>query len=82
MLWPGQLRISPSPCVSARPAFAPAGPPLQRVSCSPVSRAYLLESHEGSLDIPNHRDTQVDALIEQLRLATDREEFLKVSHAL
>ena len=55
---------------------------MQRVSCSPVSRAYLLESHEGSLDIPNHRDTQVDALIEQLRLATDREEFLKVSHAL
>ncbi len=48
----------------------------------PYARAYLLESHKGSLNIPNHRDKQVDALIEQLRRATDREEFLKVSHAL
>ncbi|HXH13583.1 MAG TPA: hypothetical protein VNP04_27900 [Alphaproteobacteria bacterium] len=70
---PVQVPDQPSP----RRVFRCTG-----VADGPVSRAYLLQSHEGWLNIPNHRDTLMDALIERLRLATDREEFLKVSHAL
>jgi ABC-type transport system substrate-binding protein len=48
----------------------------------PYARAYLMETGAGSLNIPNHHDTHVDVLIEKLRRAADREEFLKVSHEL
>jgi ABC-type transport system substrate-binding protein len=48
----------------------------------PYARAYLMESTAGSLNTPNHSDTHVDALINKLRRAADREEFLRVSHEL
>jgi ABC-type transport system substrate-binding protein len=48
----------------------------------PYARAYLMETTAGSLNIPNHSDTHVDALIDKLRRAVDREEFLKVGHEL
>jgi peptide/nickel transport system substrate-binding protein len=48
----------------------------------PYARAYLMETTGGSLNIPNHRDTHVDVLIDRLRRTTDREEFLKVGYAL
>jgi ABC-type transport system substrate-binding protein len=48
----------------------------------PYARAYLMESTAGSLNIPNHSDTHVDALIDKLRRSSDPEEFLRVSHEL
>ena len=48
----------------------------------PYARAYLMETTAGSLNIPNHSDTHVDVLIDKLRRAADREEFLRVSHEL
>jgi ABC-type transport system substrate-binding protein len=48
----------------------------------PYARAYLLESHPGSLNTANHSDKHIDALIDKLRRAVDRQEFLKVSHNL
>jgi hypothetical protein len=48
----------------------------------PYARAYLLETTGGSLNIPNHRDTHVDVLIDQLRRSVDREEFLMVGYEL
>jgi hypothetical protein len=41
-----------------------------------------MESTGGSLNIPNHSDTHIDALINKLRRSADRQEFLKVSHEL
>ena len=48
----------------------------------PYARAYLMETTAGSLNIPNHSDTHVDALIDKLRRSADREEFLKVGYEL
>jgi ABC-type transport system substrate-binding protein len=48
----------------------------------PYARAYLMETTGGSLNIPNHRDTQVDVLIDKLRRSSDPEEFLKVGYEL
>ena len=48
----------------------------------PHARAYLMESTAGSLNIPNHSDTHVDALIDKLRRSADPEEFLRVGHEL
>lgn len=48
----------------------------------PYARAYLMETTGGSLNIPNHRDTHVDALINKLRRSTDRDEFLRLSQEL
>lgn len=48
----------------------------------PYARAYLMETTGGSLNIPNHSDTHVDALINRLRRTADREEFLKVGYEL
>jgi ABC-type transport system substrate-binding protein len=48
----------------------------------PYARAYLMETTAGSLNIPNHSDKHVDAIIDKLRRAADREEFLKVGYEL
>ena len=48
----------------------------------PYARAYLMETTGGSLNIPNHSDTQVDVLIEKLRRTANREEFFKVGQEL
>jgi ABC-type transport system substrate-binding protein len=48
----------------------------------PYARAYLMETAGGSLNIPNHSDTHVDVLIDKLRHAADRDEFLRLSHEL
>jgi ABC-type transport system substrate-binding protein len=48
----------------------------------PYARAYLMETTGGSLNIPNHRDTHVDVLIDKLRRAADRDEFLRLSQEL
>lgn len=48
----------------------------------PYARAYLMETTAGSLNIPNHRDTHVDTLIDKLRRSADPGEFLRVSHEL
>ncbi|MBI3326498.1 MAG: hypothetical protein HYZ81_07335, partial [Nitrospinae bacterium] len=42
----------------------------------------LMETTAGSLNIPNHSDTHVDVLINKLRRAGNREEFLRVGHEL
>jgi peptide/nickel transport system substrate-binding protein len=48
----------------------------------PYARAYLMESMAGSLNTPNHSDTHVDALIDKLRRAIDRETFFNVWRSL
>jgi ABC-type transport system substrate-binding protein len=48
----------------------------------PYARAYLMETTGGSLNIPNHSDTHVDALIDKLRRSADREEFFRVGQEL
>ncbi len=47
----------------------------------PFSRAFVLDSR-GAANVANHRDPQVDALLDQLALAPTAEEFSRLGRAL